>query len=86
MFDETAYRCIQLNVFVLGSGPLTLVFLPYFGGSALEWRVIMATLSDQYHCVAVDLRGFGHKSEGSRWTDRHYYVIRSLDPYESSYD
>lgn len=50
---------IQLNILESGRGPLTLVFLHYFGGSALEWCVSMDSLSDRYHCVAVDLRGFG---------------------------
>ncbi|UFH51926.1 alpha/beta fold hydrolase [Spirosoma sp. KNUC1025] len=50
---------VQLNVIEQGNGPLTLVFLHYFGGSALEWQDVMNQLSDQYHCVAVDIRGFG---------------------------
>lgn len=50
---------IPLHILESGSGPLTLVFLHYFGGSALEWCVSMDNLSDRYHCVAIDLRGFG---------------------------
>ncbi|MBD2702457.1 alpha/beta hydrolase [Spirosoma sp. BT702] len=50
---------IQLNVIELGNGPLTLVFLHYFGGSALEWTNVMNQLANQYRCVAVDLRGHG---------------------------
>lgn len=38
---------------------MTLVFLHYFGGSAMEWQSTMAQLADQYRCVAVDLRGHG---------------------------
>lgn len=49
----------QLNVVELGNGPLTLVFLHYFGGSALEWQPVMSQLDDQYRCVAIDLRGHG---------------------------
>lgn len=49
----------HLNVLESGSGSLTLVFLHYFGGSALEWQSVMAQLADQYRCVAVDLRGHG---------------------------
>ena len=37
----------------------TLVFLHYFGGSSLAWTEVIAELSDDYHCVAPDLRGFG---------------------------
>lgn len=50
---------VQLNVLEQGDGPLTLVFLHYFGGSALEWQAVMSQLSGQYRCIAIDLRGFG---------------------------
>ena len=50
---------VRLNTLELGDGPLTLIFLHYFGGSALEWQTVMDTLSNQYRCVAVDMRGFG---------------------------
>jgi pimeloyl-ACP methyl ester carboxylesterase len=50
---------INLNVLEQGEGSLTLVFLHYFGGSALEWQAVMNQLSDKYKCVAVDLRGCG---------------------------
>jgi len=49
----------RLNILEQGSGPLTLIFLHYFGGSALEWQSVMNLLSDRYRCLAVDLRGFG---------------------------
>ncbi len=52
----------KLNVLEAGNGPLTLVFLHYFGGSAMEWQNVMAQLSDTYRCVAVDLRGHGDSS------------------------
>ena len=57
---------IQLNVLEQGSGPLTLVFLHYFGGSAQEWRVVMSQLSDEYRCLAIDLRGHGDSDGPSR--------------------
>lgn len=50
---------IYLNILEQGSGPLTLVFLHYFGGSAREWQGVMNQLSDAYRCIAVDLRGHG---------------------------
>ncbi|GAB3765762.1 alpha/beta fold hydrolase [Spirosoma pomorum] len=50
---------VNLNVLEQGSGALTLVFLHYFGGSALEWQAVMNQLADEYKCVAVDLRGCG---------------------------
>jgi pimeloyl-ACP methyl ester carboxylesterase len=49
----------QFNILEQGNGPLTLIFLHYFGGSALEWQVVMDSLSEDHHCVAVDLRGYG---------------------------
>ena len=48
-----------LNVLEQGDGPLTLVFLHYFGGSALEWQDVMNQLSGEYRCIAIDLRGHG---------------------------
>ena len=50
---------VSLNVLEQGNAPLTLIFLHYFGGSALEWQPVMSQLSDQYRCIAVDLRGHG---------------------------
>jgi pimeloyl-ACP methyl ester carboxylesterase len=50
---------LPINVLESGSGPLTLVFLHYFGGSALEWGAVTNILSNQYHCLAIDLRGYG---------------------------
>ncbi|GAB3501670.1 alpha/beta hydrolase [Spirosoma knui] len=55
----TPINGIPLNVLESGSGPVTLVFLHYFGGSALEWQHVTADLSRYYRCLAVDLRGFG---------------------------
>jgi pimeloyl-ACP methyl ester carboxylesterase len=49
----------QLNVLEQGSGSRTLVFMHYFGGSALEWKSVLNRLSVHYRCVAVDLRGHG---------------------------
>lgn len=56
---RTLINHIQLNVIEQGSGPITLVLLHYFGGSALEWQSVMAQLSDRYRCIAVDMRGHG---------------------------
>lgn len=50
---------IELNVLEQGHGDTTLVFLHYFGGSALEWQEVMNQLSNQYRCLAIDLRGYG---------------------------
>lgn len=48
-----------INILEQGNGSPTLVFLHYFGGSAQEWRNVMNQLSDQYRCIAIDLRGHG---------------------------
>ncbi len=37
----------------------TLPFLHYFGGSARSWREVTANLEKDFHCVALDQRGFG---------------------------
>ncbi|GAB3796031.1 alpha/beta hydrolase [Spirosoma humi] len=50
---------VNLNILEKGQGPVTLLFLHYFGGSALEWQSVMSALADQYRCIAVDLRGHG---------------------------
>ncbi len=50
---------LDINVLESGSGSLALVFLHYFGGSALEWQGVMKQLSGKYRCVAIDLRGHG---------------------------
>jgi pimeloyl-ACP methyl ester carboxylesterase len=49
----------HLNVLETGSGPLTLVFLHYFGGSAREWQGVVDQLAGRFRCVAIDLRGHG---------------------------
>jgi len=50
---------VHLNVLEQGTGPLSLVFLHYFGGSALEWQSVMDQLANNHRCIAIDLRGFG---------------------------
>ncbi|MBD2752156.1 alpha/beta fold hydrolase [Spirosoma validum] len=50
---------IELNVLERGRGDIALVFLHYFGGSSLEWQAVIDHLSDQYRCLAIDLRGCG---------------------------
>jgi pimeloyl-ACP methyl ester carboxylesterase len=50
---------IELHTIERGQGPLTLIFLHYFGGSAKEWQAVTEQLAAKYRCVAVDLRGHG---------------------------
>lgn len=79
---------ISLNVSEQGSGPLTLVFLHYFGGSSLEWQLVMNKLSSQYHCLAIDLRGHGDSEAPatgysvSDMADDISCLLRTLDVHE----
>ncbi len=50
---------VELHTLERGTGPLTLIFLHYFGGSAKEWRAVIEQLAAHYQCIAVDLRGHG---------------------------
>jgi pimeloyl-ACP methyl ester carboxylesterase len=36
-----------------------LVFLHYFGGSSRAWSKVIGELSNEYYCIAPDMRGFG---------------------------
>jgi pimeloyl-ACP methyl ester carboxylesterase len=44
---------------ITGEGQTTLVFLHYFGGSALSWQWVTGGLESKYRCVAINLPGFG---------------------------
>ncbi len=43
-----------------GKGNLTLVFLHYFSGSAASWQWVIEQLKADFHCIALDLPGFGN--------------------------
>ena len=52
---------IDLNYTRKGGGnSKTLVFLHYFGGSSQTWSMVTDALADDFHCVAIDLGGFGN--------------------------
>lgn len=38
-----------------------LVFLHYFGGSSQSWKWVAQLLSEDYHCILIDLPGFGNE-------------------------
>lgn len=38
---------------------VVLVFLHYFGGSGQSWKWVVENLSNDYHCVSLNLPGFG---------------------------
>lgn len=74
---------ISFNVLEQGNGPLTLVFLHYFGGSAIEWQSVMTHLSDQYRCIAIDLRGHGDSDSPGRSAGRT--PVGAVDSTETGY-
>jgi pimeloyl-ACP methyl ester carboxylesterase len=45
-----------------GAGKISLVFLPFLGGSQREWIETVDTLSKNYRCITADLPGFGAAS------------------------
>jgi pimeloyl-ACP methyl ester carboxylesterase len=42
-----------------GQGTPTLVFLHYFSGAAASWQWVITDLQADFHCIALDLPGFG---------------------------
>jgi pimeloyl-ACP methyl ester carboxylesterase len=48
-----------LNFIESGKGKLSLVFLHYFGGSSITWEQVTDELNEDFHCIAIDLPGFG---------------------------
>jgi len=58
-FNDTVLNILEVGTSNYNNGRPTLVFLHYFGGSSLAWTEVIASLSNEYHCVAPDLRGFG---------------------------
>jgi len=52
-----------------------LVFLHYFGGSSRAWSKVIEKLSNEYCCIAPDMRGFGDSDA----TTTNYTVSDSVD-------
>jgi pimeloyl-ACP methyl ester carboxylesterase len=50
---------VPLHAVDQGMGEPILVFLHYFGGSSRTWGPVMSLLSDEFRCLAPDLRGWG---------------------------
>lgn len=44
----------------LDNGNKVIVFLHYFGGSAQSWNWVIENLEDEYHCISIDIPGFGN--------------------------
>ena len=43
------------------TGPV-LVFLHYYGGSVRAWDAVLDQLATEFHCLAIDLPGFGNSA------------------------
>ena len=48
-----------------GEGSPALVFLHYWGGSRRSWSQVIATLSNRFRCIAIDLRGWGRSGRNT---------------------
>lgn len=77
---------IDLNYSRKGGGnSKTLVFLHYFGGSSQTWSMVTDALADDFHCIAIDLGGFGN-SPTTVWEvsvhEHAEYVINLLKELE----
>lgn len=72
---------IDLNYVRKGGGnDITIIFLHYFGGSSKTWSAVTDELSENYHCVSIDLCGFGH-SPTTSWevsVHEHAQYVRDL--------
>lgn len=55
----TTAHGLSFHVSDTGTGPETLVFLHYFGGSARTWHPVIDRLCSDFRCLAIDLRGWG---------------------------
>ena len=42
-----------------GSGPITLILMPFLGGSQREWTEVLEPLGKAARCLTLDLPGFG---------------------------
>ena len=56
---------VDINMFEVGRGTPTLLFLHYWGGSIRSWRPVMEDLSESQRCVAIDFRGWGQSSRNT---------------------
>lgn len=56
---------VAIHVRQSGKGDTALVFLHYWGGSSRTWHYVMDALSDRYHTIATDQRGWGASDAGN---------------------
>jgi sigma-B regulation protein RsbQ len=59
----------------------TLVFLHYFGGSAESWTWVIEKLQNNYHCIALNLPGFGGEPAFPEPSIANYtsFIIQKLE-------
>lgn len=65
----------SLNVVSSGTRSPTLIFLHFWGGSSKTYSSVISHLSGEFHCIAIDFRGWG-QSSGPQRADA--YSIRDL--------
>lgn len=63
-----------------GNGPLALVFLHYWGGTARTWQPVMAALPANLRTVALDARGWGQSDR----PDSGYDIATMADDVEAA--
>ena len=51
-----------------GSGPVTIILLPFLAGSQREWAEVIETLGKSHRCITIDLPGFGEAAGISGYT------------------
>ena len=51
---------LRLSYSDTNAGAKTLIFLHYFGGSSCTWQSVIDLLSQDFRCLALDLRGWGN--------------------------
>lgn len=56
MFNTFADNLSLINQ---GGGTPALIFLHYFSGAAASWQWVTEKLKQDFHCIALDLPGFG---------------------------
>ncbi|MES1956272.1 alpha/beta fold hydrolase [Salinisphaera hydrothermalis] len=63
-----------------GRGPLALVFLHYWGGTARTWQAVMAALPANLRKIALDARGWGRSDR----PDEGYDIATMADDVEAA--
>lgn len=76
---------IQIAYMEEGKGDQTLLFIHGLGSYAPAWKKNIEGLKNEFHCIAIDLPGYGHSSKGDYPGDMLFYadviakLIRKLD-------